>query len=124
MNDLQTALEELQASGLVIQGLTISQISVLLTAQRPDDQALSKMGSAINKLVAKDTASTQEQLTRLFQQGRMFGVHLYQDQAHFDRDEFARKLGQLGFDHDQAMTVIHNLRPVPSPELKNLGDRD
>lgn len=124
MTNLRNTLEGLQASGLVIQGLTVAQIEVLLVAQKPNTPSGSTLGHSIGKLAAKDKATTKDHIVRLFEQGRMFGAHLYQDQAQFDRVEFARKLGEVGFDGEQAQRIIANLRPNPTPELSSLGGRD
>lgn len=103
MSEIIKVIENLQASGLVVQGLSLDQS---------------------NDLMSSDPRPAKEQLAALMMQGRMHGIYFYQDQADFDRDEFARKLGEIGFEKDEAKAVIANLRPTPTPELAALGDRD
>lgn len=103
MSEIKAVITNLQESGLVVQGLTMDQIEGLLS---------------------NDQRPVKEQFTLLMAQGRMHGIYFYQDQAAFDRDEFARKLGEIGFGKDEAKAVVANLRPTPTPELSALGDRD
>ncbi len=103
MSKIRPVIENLQESGLVVQGLSMDQIE---------------------RLLREDERTARAQFTALMAQGRQYGVYLYQDQARFDRDEFARKLGEIGFGKDGAKSVIANLRPAPTPELSALGDRD
>lgn len=103
MSEIKTVIEKLQESGLVVQGLAMDNIEGMLKS---------------------DKRPVKEQLISLMVQGRMFGVYFYQDQGGFDRDEFARKLGEIGFGKDEAKAVIANLRPTPTPELSALGGRD
>ncbi|ONF42581.1 hypothetical protein BTO32_15350 [Marinobacter lutaoensis] len=103
MSEMRTIIGSLQQSGLIVQGLTLDQIEELLS---------------------NDQRPAKEQFIALMAQGRAYGIYLYQDQAGFDRDEFARKLGEIGFGKDEAKAVIANLRPTPTPELSALGDRD
>ncbi|WP_300500482.1 hypothetical protein [Marinobacter sp.] len=103
MSEIKTVIENLQGSGLVVQGLAMDQIEGLLS---------------------NDQRPVKEQFNALMAQGRAYGIYFYQDQAGFDRDEFARKLGEIGFVKDEAKAVIANLRPTPTPELTALGDRD
>ncbi|ARM86165.1 hypothetical protein [Marinobacter salarius] len=103
MKTIRSVIENLQASGLVIQGLSIEQIEDLLkNDQRP----------------------VEEQFAAIMMQGRAYGIYVYQDQVNFDQVEFARKLGEIGFDKDGTQTIMANLRPTPTPELSRLGDRD
>lgn len=74
--------------------------------------------------MSSDERPAKAQLVTLMMQGRSYGIYFYQDQAEFDHDEFARKLGEIGFDGDEAKAVISNLRPKPTPELSALGGRD
>jgi len=103
MSEIKAVITSLQESGLVVQGLTIDQIE---------------------SMVKNDPRPVKEQFIALMATGRAYGIYFYQDQAGFDRDEFARKLGELGFGKNEAMMVLSNLRPTPTPELSSLGDRD
>ena len=103
MSKIRAIIENLQEPGLVVQGLAMDQIESLLS---------------------NDQRPAKEQFNALMAQGRAYGIYFYQDQAGFDRDEFARKLGEIGFGKDEAKAVIANLRPTPTPELSTLGDRD
>jgi hypothetical protein len=103
MSTLRSVIEDLQESGLVVQGLTLQQIEEVLR---------------------NDRRPPKDQFTALMAQGRAYGIYLYQDQVRFDQPEFARKLGEIGFDHEDAMRVISNLRQKPTPELASLGGRD
>lgn len=99
--EIQQTLDAMQESGMVIVGR-----------------------EHIEALAAKDARKPTELIPALMSIGRSQGIHFYQDQAKFTSFEFARKLGELGFDKDTAQIVIANLRPVPTPELASLGDRD
>jgi hypothetical protein len=103
MSEIKAVISSLQESGLVVQGLPIDQIESFLGAYQ---------------------LSTRQHFIELMRSGRSHGIYLYQDQAFFDRDEFARKLGEIGFDRDEAKSVVDNLRPAPTPELSALGGRD
>lgn len=78
----------------------------------------------IEGLLSNDDRGPTEVIPVLMATGRARGIHFYQDQAQFDGFELARKLGEVGFDREAARAVIANLRPVPTPELMSLGDRD
>ena len=103
MSKIRAVIENLQESGLVVQGLPMDQIE---------------------RLLSSDERPVAKQLAALMAQGRGHGIYFYQDQAGFDRDEFARKLGEIGLGKDEAKSVIANLRPTPTPELTRLGGRD
>jgi hypothetical protein len=103
MSEIKTVIMNLQEAGLMVQGLTMDQIEGLLR---------------------NDRRPVKEQLIALMVQGRGYGIYFYQDQACFNANEFARKLGEIGFNQDEASSAIANLRPKPAPELAGLGGRD
>lgn len=94
---LSHILDELSKSGLVIRGR-----------------------EHVDGLLNRHPGNSVEQTISLFEQGRGYGVYLYHDRASFDEFEFARKLGELGFDQDKAKQIILNLRPEPAPETSRI----
>lgn len=88
------ALNDLCLSGLVIQGR-----------------------EHIDGLVDRASLSPSDAICMLFERGRAYGIYLYADQVSFDQIEFARKLGEIGFDSDNAKKIIANLRPEPAGEM-------
>lgn len=103
MTKLFDVISGLQSAGLVVQGLPLDEASQLAEVSH---------------------GSMKELLVALMTKGRMHGVYVYQDQANFDRFEFSRKLGELGFSREEAVEIMSNLRPSPTPELAALGGRD
>ena len=106
---------------LIQESLNMSNTEIQQTLDAMQESGMVIVGREhIEGLAAKDARKPTELIPALMSIGRIHGIDFYQDQAKFNSFEFARKLGELGFDQDR-LSPNHQQFATDRKRLKKIS---